>query len=201
MNLPNRLTILRIILTIFIIILLVFPFYTVGVSFPSYEVSISGSSIQIGLEYIISGVLFILASVTDFLDGYIARRKKLITDTGKILDAIADKFLVNTILIILATANYINVIVPIIIVGRDVIVDAIKTQAAAKGIVVAAINSGKIKTAAMLVGITLKLFSNMPFEFFNLNVDDFLIYFATIMSIVSMFEYIKLGKKIILTKE
>ncbi len=200
MNLPNKLTIVRIILTIFIIILLVFPFYTLGYNFPKYEVTAFGSSIQIGLEYIISGVLFIIASLTDFLDGYLARRDNLVTDTGKILDSIADKFLVNTILIVLATANYVHVIVPIVIVGRDIIVNAIKTQSAAKGKVVAAINSGKIKTAAMLVGITLKFFGNMPFEFFNINVDDFLIYFATIMAIISMIEYISLNKKLIFVK-
>ena len=98
-------------------------------------------------DYIIAGILFIIASFTDFLDGYIARKRGLVTNTGKMLDAIADKVLVNSVLIILASKGEINVIIPVIIVIRDIIVNAIKMEAASKGKVVAAIGSGKIKTA------------------------------------------------------
>ena len=194
MNTPTKLTFLRIILTIILIIILIFPFHLVGFSFPQIEVS----GIYIKTEYIIAGVIFIIASLTDFLDGYLARKNNQVTDLGKMLDAIADKVLVNSVLIILAYKGFIPVAVPVIIIFRDTIVDAIKMQSSSKGKVVAAIKSGKIKTASMMVGLVLIFFYNLPFEFWNIRVADFLVYFATIMSIISMIEYFNLNKKLIL---
>ena len=194
MNTPTKLTFLRIILTIIMIIILIFPFYLVGFSFPQIEVS----GIYIKTEYIIAGVIFIIASLTDFLDGHLARKNNQVTDLGKMLDAIADKVLVNSALIILAYKGFIPVVIPVIIIFRDTIVDAIKMQASSKGKVVAAIKSGKIKTASMMVGLVLVFFYNLPFELWNIRVADFLVYFATIMSIVSMIEYFNLNKKLIL---
>lgn len=194
MNTPTKLTFLRIILTIVMIIILIFPFYLVGFNFPQYEVG----GIYIRLEYIIAGIVFIVASLTDFLDGYLARKNNQVTDLGKMLDAIADKALVNSALIILAYKGFIPVVIPVIIIFRDTIVDAIKMQASSKGKVVAAIKSGKIKTASMMVGLVLTFFYNLPFEFWNIRVADFLVYFATIMSIISMIEYFNLNKKLIL---
>ena len=194
MNTPTKLTFLRIILTIVINIILIFPFYLVGFNFPQYEVG----GIYIRLEYIIAGIVFIVASLTDFLDGYLARKNNQVTDLGKMLDAIADKALVNSALIILAYKGFIPVAIPVIIIFRDTIVDAIKMQASSKGKVVAAIKSGKIKTASMMVGLVLTFFYNLPFEFWNIRVADFLVYFATIMSIISMIEYFNLNKKLIL---
>ena len=194
MNTPTKLTFFRIILTIIMIIILIFPFYLVGISFPQYEVM----GIYVRLEYIIAGIIFIVASLTDFLDGYLARKNNQVTDLGKMLDAIADKALVNSALIILAYKGFIPVVIPVIIIFRDTIVDAIKMQASSKGKVVAAIKSGKIKTASMMVGLVLTFFYNLPFEFWNIRVADFLVYFATIMSIISMIEYFNLNKKLIL---
>ena len=114
------------------------------------------------------------------------------------LDAIADKTLVNSALIILAYKGFVPVVIPVIIIFRDTIVDAIKMQASSKGKVVAAIKSGKIKTASMMVGLVLTFFYNLPFEIWNIRVADFLIYFATIMSVISMIEYFNLNKKLIL---
>ncbi len=199
MNLPNKLTVFRLILSLVIIILLLFPFYTIGIQFPIYN--ISGISSQIDLKYIIAGVIFIIASLTDFLDGYLARKYNQITNTGKMLDAIADKALVNTTLIILASSGFINPIVPVIIVFRDIIVNAIKMEAASKGYVVAAIGSGKIKTASLMIGVVLALFYNLPFEFIGIRVSEILLYFASIMSIVSLIQYFNLNKKIIFGEE
>ncbi len=197
MNTPTKLTFFRIILTIVMIIILIFPFYLVGFSFPQYEVM----GIYIRLEYIIAGIIFVVASLTDFLDGYLARKNNQVTDLGKMLDAIADKALVNSALIILSYKGFIPVAIPVIIIFRDTIVDAIKMQASSKGRVVAAIKSGKIKTASMMVGVALVFFYNLPFEIWNIRVADFLIYFATIMSVVSMIEYFNLNKKFILDKK
>lgn len=197
MNIPTKLTFFRIILTIIMIIILIFPFYLVNFSFPQYEFM----GIYIKLEYIIAGIIFIIASLTDFLDGYLARRNNQVTDLGKMLDAIADKALVNSALIILAYKGFIPVVIPVIIIFRDTIVDAIKMQASSKGKVVAAIKTGKIKTASMMVGVTLTFFYNLPFEIWNIRVADFLIYFATIMAIISMIEYFNLNKNFILAKK
>ena len=194
MNTPNKLTFMRIIFTIIMIIILIFPFYSIGVEFPVIQVA----GINMKLEYIIAGVIFLFASLTDFLDGYLARKNNQVTDLGKMLDAIADKALVNTALIILAYKGFIPVVVPVIIIFRDTIVDAIKMQASSKGKVVAAIKSGKIKTASMMTGLVLTFFYNLPFEIWNIRVSDFLIYFATIMSVISMVEYFNLNKKLIL---
>ena len=196
MNLPNKITVVRLILTVVIILLLCVPFTFFGFNFPKYDVN----GIVVELNVIIAGVIFIIASLTDFLDGYIARKYNLVTDTGKMLDAIADKVLVNPVLILLACNGFIPVIIPVVYVTRDIVVDAIKMQAASKGKVVAAIKSGKLKTATMMIGLVLAFFYNMPFEFINIRVDLFLLYFACIMSVVSAFQYYKLNKKILFAK-
>ena len=193
MNLPTKITVSRIILSIILIIMLLFPFYQLGFNFPIYLVE----GIKIDLKYVLAGIIFIIASLTDFLDGYLARKNNMVTNTGKMLDAIADKLLVNSVLIIFAGNGFINPIVPVVFVVRDIVVNAIKMEAASQGKVVAAIKSGKIKTATQMAGTTLMFFYNLPFELINIRVDLFLLYFATIMSIVSMIEYFNLNKKII----
>ena len=195
MNLPTKLTVLRIILAIIVMVLLMFPFEAVGISIPVIR-----TTIDMDLRYIIAGVIFLIASFTDFLDGYLARRNDQVTDTGKMLDAIADKMLVNPVLIIFSAEGLISPIVPVIVVARDIVVNTIKMEAASKGKVVAAIKSGKIKTASLMTGMVLLFFSNMPFELINIRVDLFLIYFATLMSLISMVQYYSLNKKIIFEK-
>jgi len=196
MNIPNKITITRIILSLVIIFLLLFPFDSVNIYFSKFYVG----SVLVDLKYVISGILFIFASLSDFLDGHIARKYGLITNTGKMLDAIADKVLVNSVLIILASQRLINPVIPVVIVLRDIIVNSIKMEAAAKGKVIAAIKSGKIKTATLMIGTVLIFFNNIPFELINIRMADFLLYFATIMSIISMIEYYKLNKTIIFEK-
>ena len=196
MNTPTKLTISRIVITIIMIILLLFPFYQLGIEFPKFLIG----GIYVKSQFIVAGILFLLASITDFLDGYLARKHNQVTDLGKMLDAIADKVLVNSALIILAVKGFIPGFVPVVIIFRDTVVDALKMEAASHGKVVAAITSGKIKTAAMMSGVVLTFFYNLPFECFNLRVADFLIYFATIMSIVSMIEYFQVCKSIFVKK-
>lgn len=199
MNLPNKLTVTRLILSIIIIILLCVPFHSLNIDFLQEGPKIK--DIYLRWDYIIAGVLFIIASLTDFLDGHIARKRGLVTNTGKMLDAIADKVLVNSVLIILAAQGQINAIIPVVIVVRDIIVNAIKMEAASRGKVVAAIGSGKIKTATLMIGVILIFFGNMPFELIPLNVAEFFLYFATVMSIVSMIQYYNLNKKLIIEEK
>ncbi|MDD3341867.1 MAG: CDP-diacylglycerol--glycerol-3-phosphate 3-phosphatidyltransferase [Bacilli bacterium] len=194
LNLPNKLTMLRIVLSIVIIIILLFPFDATGISMPTLFIN---ESIVMDIKYIIAGILFILASFTDFLDGYIARKYNLVTDFGKMIDAIADKVLVNSVLIILAASGFIHPIIAVVVILRDTVVNSIKMVAGNKGKVVAAIKSGKLKTACLMVGIALTLFYNMPFELWNLKVSDFLLVIAAILSIVSGFEYYRQNKHLI----
>ena len=197
MNLPNKLTITRIIMSIVIIIILLGGNYTVslfGFEIPKLFVN---EAIVIDLKYIIAGVLFIIASLTDFLDGYIARKYNLITDFGKLIDAIADKILVNSVLIILASQGFIHPIIPVVIIIRDSVVNSIKMLAASKGKVVAAIKLGKLKTACLMVGIVLTLFYNLPFELYNISVAKALLFIATILSVISGVQYYTLNAHLI----
>ena len=200
MNLPNKLTMARVVMAVLIIIILLGGDYTVslfGFEIPKLFVN---ESIVVDLKYIIAGFLFILASLTDFLDGYIARKYNLVTDFGKLVDAIADKILVNSVLIILAAQGFIHPIIPVVVIIRDSVVNSIKMLAASKGKVVAAIKSGKIKTACLMVGIVLTLFYNLPFELWNISVGSVLLFIATILSIVSGVQYFTLNKHLIKDK-
>ena len=182
MNLPNKITITRIIISILVLLMLMLPWYQLGVIFPTF--SIAGRVI-VDIKYIIAAGLFLIASVTDFLDGYIARKKNLVTDFGKVMDAIADKILVNGVLIILAYQGFISVAVPVIIITRDTIVDSIKMASGNKGKVVAASMWGKAKTICMMIGITLMLVYNLPFELIGLPIADIFVIIACILSVIS----------------
>lgn len=196
MNLPTKITVVRLVLTVLILLLICVPFSYFGFNFPKFDFY----GVLIELNYIIAGVIFIIASLTDFLDGYLARKNNQVTDLGKMLDAIADKVLVSPILIVLAANGFIPVIIPVIYITRDIVVDAIKMQAAKNGKVQAAIKSGKYKTAFMMVGLSFTFFYNIPFEFINIRVDLGLLYLACVLSIVSAYEYYKINKDLIFVK-
>ncbi len=186
MNLPNKITTVRIFISVFILVLLIFPFYQIGVELPIYAIG----KVEVSFEYLVAGFLFAIGSATDFLDGYIARKNNLVTDFGKVMDAIADKILVNGVLIILAFNRDISIVVPVIIITRDTIVDSIKMIAANKsGKAVPASIAGKIKTIFMMVGVTLLFFNNLPFMLWNIPMGKLLVLLATILSVYSGMEY------------
>lgn len=191
MNKANKITMTRIVMSLVIIIIMLFPFDQVGLEFPTY---ILNGNITINLKYIIVGFLFIIASLTDFLDGYVARKYNMVTDFGKMIDAISDKLLTNSVLIILACAGKISTIVTVVIVMRDIIVDSIKMVIGNKGAAVAAIGIAKVKTATLMVGIILTLFYNLPFELITLRVSDFLLAVAAILSVLSGIKYYIMAK-------
>lgn len=186
MNLPNKITMGRIILAIILLIMLVIPWYNLGISTPTFMVA---GKIVVDLKYIIAGVLFVIAALTDFLDGYLARSRNLVTDFGKVMDAIADKVLVNGLLIILAYDGFISIAIPVIIITRDIFVDSFKMASGKKGKVVAASFTGKAKTMCMMIGMALTMFYNLPFELIGINVGYALIIIATILSVISGCEY------------
>lgn len=196
MNLANKLTMVRIFLTVVLIAVLLFPFYMVNIEFPKILIG----TITVDIKYFIAAGIFAAASITDFLDGYIARKYNMVTDFGKMVDAIADKMLVNSTLIILSAQGFVAPIITVIIIFRDTVVDTIKMIAGSKGKVVAAIKSGKIKTTFLMFGIVLTLCYNLPFELFNFDVANFLLVLATIFSIISGVQYYVMNKDLIFDK-
>lgn len=199
MNLPNKITCVRLVLSFIVLIILCLPWSNLGVEFPVFPVY---SIEQVDIKYIICGVLFMIGSITDFLDGFIARKYNLVTDFGKVMDAIADKVLVNGVLIILAYDKFIPLIVPVIIITRDIVVDSIKMASGSKGKVVAASWPGKIKTICMMIGVTLAFFYNIPFAFIgkNIRLDYMFIFVAVVMSIISACQYYLANKDFIFTE-
>ena len=169
MNLPNKITMARIILSIMLLVMLLLPWYQFGVEFPIYQVA----NISVNIKYIIAGVIFLIASTSDFLDGYLARKNNMVTDFGKVMDAIADKLLVNGLLII----------------SRDIVVDSCKMISGQNGKVVAASILGKLKTICMMSGLTLTMFYNLPFELIGLPVADILLIAAVVLSVISGCQY------------
>lgn len=192
MNLPNKITISRIILSIVVLLLLIFPLEKIGINLPTLLVA---GKVQVNIKYFICGFLFLIASLTDLIDGHIARKYNMVTDFGKVMDAIADKLLVNGVLIILACTGFIHMIIPVIVISRDTIVDSIKMVVGNKVGAVGASSAGKLKTVFMMCGVTLMLFYNLPFELMGIRLADFLIMTATVLSIVSGVEYYVKNKK------
>lgn len=191
MNLANKITLSRVVLSIVIMILLLFPFEQVGLELPSYLVN---GNILVEFKYIIAGVLFIIASLTDFVDGRVARKYNMVTDFGKMVDAISDKMLTNSLLVILACQGMISPVIAVIFIVRDIVVDAIKMIVGNKGKAVAAIGVAKWKTATLMLGLVFTLFYNLPFEFVNIRVSDVLLIISAILSIVSGFKYYMMAR-------
>ena len=194
MNVPNRITVCRIILSILLLILLIFPLDKVGITFPEIMVN---ENFIIDSKYLICGVVFMIASLTDFLDGHLARKYNMVTDLGKVMDAIADKILVNGVLIVLAYEGYISVIIPVIIVSRDIIVDSIKMVAGQKNGAVGASKAGKAKTMCMMIGVTLLFFYDLPLSLFGIHIARVVIMIATVLSVLSGIQYYEKNKKYI----
>lgn len=191
MNLANKITMSRIVLSVVIMILLLFPFDGLGIDLPKYVVS---GKIYIELKYIVAGVLFVLASLTDFFDGRVARKYNMVTDFGKMIDAISDKMLTNSLLVILASNGMISPVIAVIFIVRDIAVDSMKMVVGNKGHAVAAIGIAKLKTATLMIGLTLTLFYNLPFELIGIRVSDCLLIVSAVLSLVSAFQYYSMAR-------
>ncbi len=185
-NLPNRLTIFRVILIPIILGSLYFS-HTAG----------SWSLAHIKLLNYIAAWTFVAASITDFFDGYIARKKNIVTVFGSFLDPIADKFLVISSLIMLQALGRVHVFVVLILVLREMYITALRLLAMEKGLIVPVGTLGKWKTATQMVGIPLLMANDLPFGINMPLLGDIAIYLASIFSLYSALEYsIGLIKKI-----
>lgn len=197
MNTANKITMSRIIMSIVILILLLVPFEQLNINFPVWTI---GKRVLLDSKYVIAGILFIIASLTDFLDGYVARKYKMVTDFGKMVDAISDKLLTNTVLIVLACNQLISPVIAVVIIARDIVVDSIKMLIGNNGKAVAAIPIAKVKTATLMIGLTLTFFSNLPFELIPIRVSDYLLIIAAVLSVVSGAKYYLMAKEYITSK-
>lgn len=142
MNLPNKITIARILL---VPIMMLMPY--IGIT--------AKTSFGLPIVNIIILIIFLIASFTDYLDGHIARKRNIVTNFGKFLDPIADKLLVLAALVMLVEAKIIPGWIPIIIAAREFMVSAIRMLVATEGKVIAASKLGKIKTVTQMVAISL----------------------------------------------
>ena len=189
MNLPNKLTMVRIALVPFVVIV----YLCIDDNFWVMDET-SGLAFRDVLVFII----FATASITDMLDGMIARKYHLITSFGKFVDPIADKLLVNTVLIMLAYTHQANIIAVLLMIARDLFVDGLRMTAASQGKVVSAGFYGKLKTVLQMVAIVFLLLKNWPFSYLGLPVDQILLWAATLASLYSGYIYFMKLKKYIL---
>ncbi len=193
MNLPNKLTVLRIILVPVLVLVWLFPYSLFNIEFPTYAIG----TVSLSLLNLIVLLIFALASITDFLDGNIARKRNLITTFGKFADPIADKLLVNATLIILCYKGIIPVVPVIIMFLRDTIVDGCRMIASSKGVVIAAGKLGKLKTVLQMFAIIFSLLNNLPFELVGIPFSTILVWFASFISALSGYTYFSQVKQYI----
>jgi len=168
MNLPNKLTILRIILVpVFVFVLLV--------------------KIPYG-EYF-AALIFIIAALTDSLDGYLARRWRQITKLGIILDPLADKLLITAALISLVELRQMPGWIAIVIIGREFAVSGLRAVKAEEGIVIPASKWGKLKTITQIIAVILLLLQKLYLPFTGIKIGMWAMYIAVVITIISGVEY------------
>ncbi|MFA6780915.1 MAG: CDP-diacylglycerol--glycerol-3-phosphate 3-phosphatidyltransferase [Bacilli bacterium] len=204
MNLPTKITISRIVIVVAMLIAL-FVLSLLNISVPML-----GSS-GINLVYFMATIVFIIASATDWFDGYLARRNNQITDLGKFLDPIADKLLIDGLLIFLIVAPHyasgnltFSLWCAIILIARDLIVDALRLIAVTKNKVIAANIFGKAKTVLQMVAIVAILLNGWPFSYFDsgfpngLKIAEILVYLATAVSLLSGVIYVVQNRQVLM---
>ncbi|MCU6795407.1 MULTISPECIES: CDP-diacylglycerol--glycerol-3-phosphate 3-phosphatidyltransferase [Paenibacillus] len=188
MNLANRITLAR----IFLVPIIMF-FLLVNLKFPQIEMD----QFSITYNQIIAALIFIIAAWTDGLDGYIARKRKLVTNLGKLLDPLADKLLVSAVLVSLVEMDKVGAWIVIVIISREFAVTGLRQIALLEGHVIAASKWGKWKTAAQITAIIALLINNFPFAFINLRFDLFASWVAAIITLYSGLDYFIKNKHVI----
>ncbi|MBM7552680.1 CDP-diacylglycerol--glycerol-3-phosphate 3-phosphatidyltransferase [Thalassobacillus pellis] len=180
MNIPNRITISRILLI---------PIFIVLMSAPFNWGTIEMGERDLPYAHLAGALLFIIASTTDWIDGYYARKHNLVTNLGKFLDPLADKLLVSAALILLVEQGLAPAWIVIIIISREFAVTGLRLVAAGEGMVLAASQMGKLKTTLQIVAISLLLLHNWPFAFVGFPLGIITLYAAMIITVVSGFDY------------
>ena len=180
MNLPNKLTLFRIFLIpVFILVML----------------------LNIPNKYLIACIIFIVASITDAMDGYIARKYNLVTDFGKFMDPLADKLLVISALTCMIEVNLVPAWMVIIIVARELTVSILRAIAAAEGKVIAASGGGKLKTITQMLSIIVLLIGENFNNGLLLNIGFVCILIATLLTLYSGWEYLYKNKELFMNSK
>jgi CDP-diacylglycerol--glycerol-3-phosphate 3-phosphatidyltransferase len=203
MNLPNKITLSRIFLIPLLMIFIIpIPQGIIDAGILGFirpQMIIFNDFIRSFGGYIAAGI-FIIASSTDAVDGYIARKRKLVTRFGKFLDPIADKLLVTAALLALVQSNDINGWAAMLIISREFIVTGLRLVAAGEGIVIAASKLGKLKTVLQDIAIVAALLNNFPISLItDFQFDDYAMLLAVIVTIYSLYDYIKKNLNVINT--
>lgn len=181
MNLPNKLTVLRIILVPFLLVMI----YNIGNSF---------------LMSLLSAILFLIISLTDMLDGQIARKHNLITDFGKFLDPLADKILVISTMIAFIDMEYLSSVAVIIIIIREFLVTSLRLVAASDNLVIAASKLGKLKTVIQMIALTVLFFTPQIKALTVFPVTEILVWITVLITVISGADYMLKNKHVIKTK-
>lgn len=198
MNLPNKLTMLRI---------LMIPLFIACFFLPDTWRIAMVNSVAWQLKYVIAAVVFLLAYITDTLDGNIARKYDLVTDFGKLMDPTADKLLTSAALIMLCKFEVMsmgNSLMPVfafIIIAREIFISGVRQLAASKGIVIAAHIIGKIKTTVQFFAILITLAFGQVFKGWSLPVDFILICISVLLTIWSGIDYTAKSKDLFGVKD
>lgn len=192
MNLPNKLTIAR---------MIAIPFFIACFFLPENVMfTLCGAAIK--TKYVVAGIIFILAYVTDTLDGRIARKYDLVTDFGKLMDPIADKLLTAACMIMLigrglmSTGNRLLPVYTVIVIAREFLVSGMRLVAASRGTVMAAGALGKIKTTLQSIALPLVLVLGPFFRAIKAPVDFALLTASVVMTIWSGLDYIIRNRKL-----
>lgn len=173
MNLPTKITVLR----LFLIPVFVFAYF------------------QEGWSVYIAGLVFVLASFTDYLDGYLARKRNETTNLGAFLDPVADKLLVFSALVLLSETGIIPSWSVLLIIGRETLINGFRLIAVEKGVVIAASYLGKVKTVTQLFGLIFLLFAGNGSVFQTIGLVVYWI--AVLATVVSGVEYVYQGRDLL----
>ncbi len=188
MNLANRITLARIFLVpvvmFFLLVRYKFGYFTIG-------------SVSMTYNELIAALVFILAASTDGLDGYIARKRKIVTNLGKFLDPLADKLLISAALISLVEMQRLEAWIAIVIISREFAVTGLRLIAAAEGQVIAASALGKLKTWVQIVAIVALMIRNVPFAHFGFPFDKIAIWAMVLITIYSGYDYFVKNRNVI----
>jgi CDP-diacylglycerol--glycerol-3-phosphate 3-phosphatidyltransferase len=188
MNLANKITLARIFLVPVIMLFLLIRFDWGAITF---------AKVTITYSEILATVIFIIAASTDGLDGYVARKKKLVTNLGKFLDPLADKLLITAALVSLVDRGSVEAWMAIVIISREFAVTGLRLVAAAEGQVIAASKLGKLKTIVQIVAICVVMLNNFPFGTIGIPFDLIAMWIAVIITIYSGVDYFMKNKKVI----
>ncbi|EAE1293281.1 TPA: CDP-diacylglycerol--glycerol-3-phosphate 3-phosphatidyltransferase [Listeria monocytogenes] len=180
MNLPNKLTVIRIFMIPIFVILCVVPFDWGSVTWLDSAIPVTS---------LVATIIFIVAALTDWFDGHLARKYNLITNFGKFADPMADKLLVAAAFIILVEMHIAPSWVVILIISRELAVTGLRLLLVEGGEVLAAGQLGKIKTFTQMIAIPLMLLNNFPFAWTGIRVDLVFLYVCAFFAVWSGIDY------------